>query len=235
MRPARVDVPAAMPGAVEDAGINLLGRRVSPRIIGIGALFSGAALLVHILAGWSLAVVLAFFTSLVAAGGVWVWRRASPYQRAMLARLARIGLLSGIAATITYDVSKYLLSQLDPTPFNPFEALRAFGAALIGREAPEAAIFAVGTAFHALNGTAFGVAFCMLFRQPNILLGIAWGLFLELFQLSLYPGWLSIRFYDEFVQVSALGHVVYGATLGWLCARGLRRGTPPKSIREDTP
>ena len=153
----------------------------------------------------------------------------------MLARLARIGLLSGIAATITYDVSKYLLSQLDPTPFNPFEALRAFGVALIGREAPEAAIFAVGTAFHALNGTAFGVAFCMLFRQPNIVLGIAWGLFLELFQLSLYPGWLSIRFYDEFVQVSALGHVVYGATLGWLCARGLRRGTPPISTREDTP
>ena len=213
--------------------MNILGRWISQRILGLGALFSGAALLVHILADFSLAVVLPMFAALVVAGAVWVWRRAQPSQRAMLARLARVGALSGVVATIAYDVAKYSLSQLDASLYNPFEALRAFGSALIGRDAPMVAVFSVGVAFHALNGTAFGVAFCMLFRRPNVLPGVAWGLFLETFQLSLYPGWLNIRFYDEFVQISALGHVVYGATLGWLCARNLRKGTRPIARHEE--
>jgi hypothetical protein len=44
--------------------------------------------------------------------------------------------------------------------------------------------------------------------------GVAWGLFLELFQLTLYPGWLDIRLYREFAMISSLGHVVYGLVLG---------------------
>lgn len=214
--------------------MNALGRRISPRIVGIGALFSGASLLVHILSGFSLAVILPLFAGVVVAGAAWVWQRAREDQRRMLARLVRVGALAGITATVAYDIAKYLLSLLDPSPFNPFEALRAFGAALIGKDAPVVAIFAVGVAFHALNGTAFGVAFCVLFRRHNIPFGIAWGLFLEMFQLTLYPGWLNIKFYSEFAQISALGHVVYGATLGWLCARGLRGNALPVPTREGT-
>lgn len=204
--------------------MNLFGRRISPRLVGIGALFSGASLLVHILSGFSLAVVLPLFAGIVVVGAVWVWQRAREQQRQMLARMARVGALSGIMATAAYDVSKYLLSLLDPSPYNPFEALRAFGAALIGANAPVAALFVVGACFHALNGTAFGVAFCLLFRRHNALFGIGWGLFLEMFQLTLYPGWLNVKFYSEFAQISALGHVVYGATLGLLCARALGEG-----------
>ena len=55
------------------------------------------------------------------------------------------------------------------------------------------------------------------------LLGMAWGLFLELFQLALYPGWLSIGFYDEFLRVSFLGHLVYGGVLGMSARWALRR------------
>ena len=41
--------------------------------------------------------------------------------------------------------------------------------------------------------------------------------------LTLYPGWLSIRYLDEFRQVSFLAHIVYGAVLGLVVPRALRR------------
>lgn len=73
---------------------------------------------------------------------------------------------------------------------------------------------------HLLNGTSFGVAYLFLFARDGrtsvrraLLTGVGWGLFLETFQLTLYPGWLDIRLYQEFATISALSHIVYGATL----------------------
>ena len=53
--------------------------------------------------------------------------------------------------------------------------------------------------------------------------GAAWGLFLETFQLTLYPQWLGISLIDEFVRISALSHVAYGVSLGMLVRWGLRK------------
>jgi hypothetical protein len=50
---------------------------------------------------------------------------------------------------------------------------------------------------------------------------MAWGLFLETFQLSLFPGWLSIQFVAEFATISFAAHLVYGATLGTIVRRRL--------------
>lgn len=195
-----------------------------PRALGLGALFSGAALVTHILAGVSLRYALLFTGGLVALAVISVWRRASPAQRAEVVRTIQVGLVSGLLATIAYDVAKYTLSQWDPSPYNPFEAIRAFGLRLAGPEAPPVLVLGAGSAFHLLNGVSFGVAFCFFLGRRGILPGILWGVFLELFQLSLFPGWLDIRFYQEFVQVSALSHVVYGAALGYLCRYGLSKG-----------
>jgi hypothetical protein len=52
---------------------------------------------------------------------------------------------------------------------------------------------------------------------------MAWGAVLEVFQLTLYPGWLDIRAYQEFAQISALSHLAYGATLGWSARTGIDR------------
>lgn len=191
--------------------------------LGVGALFSGAALLAHILAGIALPLALALTAALLLLA-VWsVWRRAAPAERQQLIGRAVIGLGAGVAATLTYDVAKYGLAQWDPSPYNPFEAIRVFGLLLTGPAAPASLSLAAGLAFHLLNGIAFGVAFCFLFGRRGIIAGITWGLFLELFQLTLYPGWLDIRFYEEFVRISALSHVIYGAVLGWGCQTGLRR------------
>jgi hypothetical protein len=82
----------------------------------------------------------------------------------------------------------------------------------------------------------FGVAYVFLFARDGAIsagralgTGVAWGIFLELFQLTLYPGWLDIRTYEEFVTISALGHIVYGATLGTIALTLFRSGPARRS------
>jgi hypothetical protein len=199
-------------------------------VLGLAALFSGVALLTTILAGWSLP--LAVLGSVVVAGSAvaTIWRRSSAWSRYFTARIALAGTAAGMVATLAYDFSKYLLSLLDPSPYNPFEAVRVFGILLIGESAGPVAVMAVGMGFNFLNGTAFGVSYAMFFGRLGIVsvrraivTGIGWGLFLELFQLTLYPGWLDIKSYQEFATISATGHIVYGAALGLVTRLVLRR------------
>jgi hypothetical protein len=199
------------------------GRADPSRIMGMAALAGGAALVVHILSGVSLRLALVVAAALLVGAGLLVSRRADVEQRRRLTRLAKVGLVSGLVATLAYDVIRTVLSRFDASPYDPFEALRAFGSAIAGPSASPTAVVAAGTAFHLFNGFAFGVAFCLLFRRGGVLRGMAWGAFLEVFQLTLYPGWLDIRAYQEFAQISALSHLAYGATLGWSARTGLDR------------
>lgn len=199
--------------------------------LGIGALFSGAALLGNIVIGVPLPLTLAA-TGIVAAGGVaFLFRRADEERRSALVRTIGVGVSAGFLATLVYDAAKFALSQLDPSPYNPFEATRIFGQLLLGADAPGAAVIAVGTGFHFLNGTMFGLAYTALFARSGqttplfaALTGAAWGVFLETFQYTLYPDWLGIRFVDEFVRISALSHLAYGASLGLIARWGFREG-----------
>jgi hypothetical protein len=189
-------------------------------LLGIGALFSGAALLAYLLARVALPLALAFTTGTLAVAVAFIVWRSNPVRRRRIALTALAGGLAGIAATLAYDASKFVLSHLDPSPFDPFEATRQFGLILVGQSAGEVPTLVAGWAFHLLNGTSFGVAYTFLFglsagssRSRALLSGIAWGLFLEAFQLLLYPGWLGITLVAEFTRISAASHVVYGALL----------------------
>ena len=193
------------------------------RVLGIAALFSGAALLAFLLFDLPLRFALAVTTTMLALAVAVAWRRASRDQRSVIVRTAAVGAIAGIAATVVYDTSRWALSQLDASPYQPFEAIRAFGYLLGGPAVTTTTATAVGTAFHALNGTAFGVAFAFLFGDRGVVAGMVWGLFLEGFQITLYPGWLDIEAYREFVQISAAGHLAYGATLGLLWKLGRDR------------
>jgi hypothetical protein len=141
-----------------------------------------------------------------------------------------------VLGLICYDSSKAILSLADPSPFNPFGATATFGALLIGTNAPGWALQAAGIGFHILNGIAFAVAYATLFarfgatsRRRAVLQGMAWGVFLETFQLTLYPGWLDIKAYAEFATMSAGAHLIYGAVLGLVSRQLLRRRFPPVS------
>lgn len=192
------------------------------RLVGAGSLASGAALVTHILAGIALPLALILTYGLATLGvAVLLWQTPSQMRHLLIHRI-KVGLLAGVLATLIYDVTKLVLSQVDPSPYDPFEAFRHFGLALIGPDSTQWVTYGTGAAFHLLNGLSFGVAFCLFLGQRGLIAGVAWGFFLEFFQLTLYPGWLDIRFYQEFVQVSVLAHAVYGGVLGFVCQRGLR-------------
>lgn len=199
-------------------------------LVGLAALFSGAALLATIIGGMDLRVSLAVTTAIGLGIFAVIVGRASREGRRLLLRLAFAGSVGGLIATLAYDSSRYLLSQFDPSPYNPFEAITAFGTLLAGGTAGAEWTMAVGASFHALNGVMFGVSYCLFFGRWGavslrraLVTGIGWGLFLELFQVTLYPGWLNISAYAEFATISAAGHLVYGAVLGLACRSLLRR------------
>jgi hypothetical protein len=212
----------------EDNGISFAGR-LRP-LLAFGGVFSGVALLLNILGGISLPLALAVLTALLLIVLAAVLRVSSPASRRWMLQTVATGIGIGLAATLIYDLTKTLLSQLDPSPFDPFHVISIFGALIVGTDADPVLIAIAGTAFHLVNGTSFGVAYLFLFARDGrttlrraLLTGVGWGLFLETFQLTLYPGWLDIRLYQEFATISALSHVVYGATLGVLGRSVLRR------------
>jgi hypothetical protein len=97
---------------------------------------------------------------------------------------------------------------------SPFKALPFFGNALIGVAPGSTASWVAGTAFHLVNGVSFGVAYTVLAGRRNVLWAVGFGLGLEAFMLTLYPRWLQIEALQEFTQMSLLGHVAYGLSLG---------------------
>jgi hypothetical protein len=194
------------------------------------SLGSGAALLAAIIAKASLRVALLTSIVMWIAFAVVIAVRADSSDRKDIRRLAAFGAIAGFAALIGYDGSRWAVSHLEALTYNPFEAIRVFGLLLTGAPVATRGVFAAGFAYHVLNGAAFGMAYALFFarRQSKlsraVVTGVLWGVGLELFQVSIYPGWLDIRAYNEFLTVSFIGHVVYGFLLGigtrWLLERG---------------
>lgn len=209
------------------------------RVLGFGALFSGVALLGLILAKISLPLTLTVTGAGFVVALVIAMSRMGPERRQWLRKVLVAGVVTGLVATFVYDVSRTVLSQLDPSPYSPFEVLRIFGTLFIGEEAPRDQQFAVGAVYHLLNGTTFGLSYVLLFgrdgRTSNrwaLGTGLVWGLFLEGFQITLYPTWLNIIFLKEFVVISAFSHAFFGLTLG-ICGRWMLRRSVPEGLDED--
>ncbi len=199
-------------------------------VVGLASLANGAALVLHIVGALPLPLLLTIIWTVAIVSVVGVSAVAGPSARSSIVRVVIVGLVVGATATLAYDAAKAVLSQLDPSPYDPFEATRAFGRVLVGEAAGPAAVSAAGWTFHIANGCTFAIAFAALFARDGrvsvrrgIVIGVGWALLLETFQLILYPGWLDIRFLDEFRQISFLSHLVYGLGLGLLIPAGLRR------------
>lgn len=194
----------------------------------MAALFSGVALLGNIVAGFALPLTLGVTTGLLVVSLAVIWRRMSGPAWVLMTSVAARGALIALVAVFAYDGSRAVLAQLDPSLFDPFGVWLIFGQLLVGIAAPHDLALAAGIGFHWLNGVSFGLAYAFVFGRAAVrstrlalLTGVGWGLFLETFQLTLYPGWLNITTYKEFVTISFLGHIVYGLTLGALGHRFL--------------
>jgi hypothetical protein len=190
----------------------------------IGLPFAGgAALVLHILADISLPLGILGLALLGGGLAAFVLSRMPVTQRRAMYQRARIGAAAGFVGTIAYDLARYGTVALFDMSFRPFHVMNVFGELFIGSGHTDAATFAAGFAYHVSNGTFFGLAYTLVFRRPQWWTGALWGIGLELSMATLYPRWLAIQQINEFLEVSALGHVVYGATLGVVAGALVRR------------
>lgn len=215
------------------------GRRWAYAVAGLGAGYSGLAILGTILTGVPLILFEAVLVAIPVSTAIVVVRRSPPRVVQAIRRVVVAGLLAGFAATLVYDVTRTVLSYLDPSPYDPFEAIRRFGIGLVTDAAPVPVIFAAGLAIHFMNGSTFGVIYAVFggrhFRSVRMALagGVVWGLTLELAQSALYPGWLRITtVLQEFLFISSMGHVAYGAALG-VGVRRMLRGSEERETFDD--
>lgn len=198
-------------------------RRAWPVLVSGGVfLSSGASLVVYILTGAPMALVLAVLV-LVGTLAAYAALHADPDRRAGWRRQVRVGVPTGLVATVAYDLSRWVIGTLADWHVSPFKAFPYFGQALLGEAGADLHVGA-GIAFHLLNGTAFGIAYVVWFGRRPVWVGVAYALGLEAFMLALYPGWLDIAAMEEFTTMSVLGHVVYGLVLALMARWLLRRG-----------
>jgi hypothetical protein len=188
---------------------------------GLAAGFSGLAVIATILTGAPLVVFEVGLAIVPLVAAAVIVRRAPRAVVIEVWGVVRIGLIVGALATLCYDVTRTALSYLDPSPYNPFEAVRHFGLGVTPIGAPAPVVMAAGFVVHFVNGSAFGVIYASAAGRnartlrSAVIGGVAWGLTLEFIQSILYPGWLHITtVLGEFLLISGLGHLCYGACLG---------------------
>jgi hypothetical protein len=205
------------PGAAE--ALPRLRRRAL--LLGL-PLAGGAGLVVHVVADLSLPLAILALAGAGAGAWILVAGRLPPVPRRMLGRRVRIGAGAGLLGTVAYDLTRYGVVALWSLSFQPFHVFTVFGELFVGPDHAATVLVLVGLAYHLANGTFFGVAYALVVRRPSWWSGALWGIGLELVMATLYPSWLRIQALGEFLEVSAAGHLVYGAVLGALAHRWLR-------------
>ena len=197
----------------------------------------GLGLVAWALAKASMPVLVGAFALTGAA--MWAFGRYQlrPAQRAELATRVRVGLVGGAIATVLYDLARFGLVSLVQWSLKPWAAIPLFGAAFIGPHHSTAALYTVGLIYHlCLNGVGFGVAYTIIARRPHPLSGLLWAYGLEAAMALLYPSFLIIKQYGEFLTMSVVGHTVYGLVLGWYARRMLPPGQDnPTAERSSQP
>ncbi len=192
-------------------------------VLGILALASGAALLVHVFMHISLVLALLVTVIVVTIIGVLIWRGLPATTHIEMKKRALVGLLTGLLATGVYDLFRWVVVTVFHYTFWPFDIFFVFGRAMAGDSLPRGTEIFLGVIYHYINGIFFAIAYAILLAPSGWWTGILWALGLEALMLSIYPGWLHIQAFDEFLSVSMLGHVAYGLVLGnvsrWLLFR----------------
>lgn len=183
-------------------------------------LATGIGLVVYLLAHVSLRLGIAA-ALLSGVGSAFVaWRRSPVEARRILRQRVLAGVVAGLLATLAYDAARYVVVTIFPLVIWPFDVFPIFGQLLIGA-APRKVLYAVGWLYHMANGTGFAVCYAILFPRPGILTGLLFAGVLEFLMISLYPSWLGVKAYGEFLNISVVGHTAYGFVLGLLAKRGL--------------
>lgn len=182
-------------------------------------LSTGAALLIYIISGVSLLAAALLVLAAASFVGAWIWRQADGRSQDAMRTLLKTGFVAGILATSAYDLSRFFLIEVTGIAFWPFDIFNIFGQALVGAGFSGPWVRLAGLVYHFANGIGFALAYTIVAGRRGVWAGIVWAMILEVMMVGVYPGWLDVRAINEFVQVSVLGHVVYGAVLGYSARR----------------
>jgi len=142
------------------------------------------------------------------------WIRAALFLDSLV-----VGTWTGLVATIVYDGVRFVVQRTHPFGYNGFVPILMYGSWITNKPTNSGIAVIAGWAYHFWTGTSFGLMYALAVGRRNWLFGVLWGVFLELCTLGLFPMFIRISSQLDFIVISMVGHVAYGATLGLLVQR----------------
>ncbi len=130
-----------------------------------------------------------------------------------------VGLWAGVAATLVYDGVRTVVERSHIFGYSGFVPIYMFGSWITGQPVNSLAAGIAGWTYHYWNGLSFAVMYVLIFGNRHWLIGVGYGIVMELCMLGIYPIFLHPKDKFGFVALSMIGHLAYGAVLGKLSAR----------------
>lgn len=148
------------------------------------------------------------------------------YARKINARLLTNGLAlgtwAGLAATVVYDGVRYVVEHTHPFGYSGFVPILMYGSWITGRPTSSASAHVAGWLYHYWNGATFGVIYALTIGKRAWWWGVGYGIVMECCMLGVFPFFLRVTNKVDFILISMIGHLFYGATLGYLAQRYLK-------------
>jgi hypothetical protein len=133
-----------------------------------------------------------------------------------------VGLIGGFVATLAYDGVRYVMQHSSLFQYNGFISIYIFGSWITGQSVDSRAAAVAGWLYHFWNGISFGILYALIFGRRHWLYGMGYGMFMEACMLGLFPFFLKVTNRVDFITLSMIGHMVYGAVLGLIAQRYAR-------------
>ena len=147
------------------------------------------------------------------------------YAKKIHAELLTDGLITGIwtglVATVVYDGVRYVVEHLHPFGYSGFVPIYLYGSWITGLPRTSLAAAAAGWIYHYWNGATFAVIYALSFGKRPWWWGLGYGIVMECCMLGLFPFFLRVSNKLDFILISMIGHLAYGATLGHLTHKHL--------------
>lgn len=183
------------------------------------ALMSLVALVSHLFGLLPMVFFLTYFgvPSLLLIFLLVVWARQ--VEAALFLNCLSVGLAGGFVGTLLYDAVRYLMRSAAIFNYDGFKAIYIFGMWISGRPVDSAAAAVAGWTYHFWNGLSFGIFYTLTVGRRHWLWGVGYGLVMELFMLGLFPMFVQVSDRFDFIALSLIGHMFYGAGLGLVAER----------------
>jgi hypothetical protein len=197
---------AVTPGRTADLALRTSGF--------ICASLSLAALVFHVF-GW---MAMPFFLEFLAVPAFLLLFVLAAYARWIRADLFVTGLIvggaGGFVASLVYDGVRLLIQKTHLFGYSGFVPILMFGSWITGRPIDSASAALAGWTYHYWNGVSFGIMYALMLGRRHWLWGVGYGILMECCMLGLFPMFLTVNSKVDFVAVSMIGHIFYGAVLG---------------------